>query len=444
MDVAARSARSGVLCGKSATSNWGCVSVTSQRWQKALIAWAVHVLLTFEIRFMVAYVFSFSRRHLKLALCAGLAVGLSGCATLPGSGPTKREIVGQSEIKNKEFSIVEISERTVEILEGRHASSFNGQFGDYRPAPDQRIGTGDAITVTIWEAAAGGLFSSPSIDGLGAGPRSAVIPAQIVSRDGAITVPYAGRVRVNGLRTQDVERAIVSRLDGKAIEPQALVSIVRNESNTVTVTGEVTNGAVVPLNVRGQRVLDVIALAGGVRSPAHETLVSLSRGNRSVEVSLQRIMAKPAENVFVRPGDTINLIRAPLTFTAVGATGQNGVVPFGQVELSLEEAVAKAGGLVDARSDPEGVFVLRYEPVKLVRSLLNDENAFAGQTDVLKPVVYKINMRSANSMFQARRFQIINKDIVYVANAPLNELQKVFALFSTVTSTASNVAALAN
>ena len=73
-------------------------------------------------------------------------------------------------------------------------------------------------------------------------------------------------------------------------------------------------------------------------------------------------LAEPQENVFLRGGDVLTLVREPQTFTTFGAIGQNTVVPFGRITLSLEEAVAKAGGLIDSKSDPNGVFLLRFEP----------------------------------------------------------------------------------
>jgi polysaccharide export outer membrane protein len=376
----------------------------------------------------------------KAPVICGLAAAafMSGCSAIPSSGPTKMEVFGQDSTLPGQFTIVDLTSSVASILQTRALPTFKGAFGDYRPAPDQRIGTGDSLAVTIWEAAAGGLFSAPAIDRASPGSRSAVIPEQVVTRDGSITVPYAGRIRVSGLRTQDVERAIVSRLEGKAIQPQALVTITRNASNTVTVTGEVTTGAVVPLNVRGQRIMEVIAMAGGVRGAAHDTFVVMTRSGRSVQVPLQRILASPSENIFARPGDVITLVRAPLSYTAVGATGANAVVPFGQVTLTLEEAIGKAGGLQDWRADPEGVFVMRYEPVALVRKMLNDPQSLPGRSG-LTPVVYRINMRETNALFLARTFQILDKDILYVANAPLNEVQKIFSLINTLTSPALSV-----
>jgi polysaccharide export outer membrane protein len=48
------------------------------------------------------------------------------------------------------------------------------------------------------------------------------LPEQAVGRDGAISVPFAGRVKVAGRLPAEVQRAIEQRLSGKAIEPQAI------------------------------------------------------------------------------------------------------------------------------------------------------------------------------------------------------------------------------
>lgn len=368
-------------------------------------------------------------------LAAALA---AGCSALPGSGPSAENIVQDASAEQPRFTLIDLTPPVVDVLRTRALPSFRGSFGMTRARSSQVIGVGDAISVTIWEAAAGGLFSAPAVDRLGPGSRSAVIPEQIVAADGSITVPYAGRLRVAGLLPHAVELKIIDLLKNKAIEPQALVTITRNASNTVSVTGEVVAGAVVPLNVRGQTLMEVISQAGGVRGAAHETSIVLTRGGRSVQVPLQRIIATPSENITVRGGDVITLVRAPITFTAVGATGQNAVIPFGQVNLTLEEAIARAGGLLDWRADPEGTFILRYEPVALVRRMLGDPTSLPGEIGLV-PVVYRANLRDANSLFLARSFPILDKDILFVANAKLSEVQKMFSLINTLVSPANAV-----
>ena len=164
--------------------------------------------------------------------------------------------------------------------------------------------------------------------------------------------------------------------------------------------------------------------------PAYESFIDLSRGGKTVRVPYQTLINSPKENIFARPGDTITVVRYPLTFTAVGATLYNAVVPFEAVGISLEEAIGKAQGLVDERADPEGVFVLRYEPISIARGYPGITPAQAALD--LVPVVYLINMREPESLFRARRFAIHDKDIVYVSNSPFSDLQKLFTLISSL------------
>jgi polysaccharide export outer membrane protein len=49
-------------------------------------------------------------------------------------------------------------------------------------------------------------------------------------------------------------------------------------------------------------------------------------------------------------------------------------------------------------------------------------------------VVYRLNLREANSFFLARAFQMKDKDIIYVTNAPAVPVHKFLNLVSTITS----------
>jgi polysaccharide export outer membrane protein len=357
---------------------------------------------------------------------------------LPGSGPSRDAMTESgtptAEAPETSFALIEVDPSSLSILSHYAAPGLRHYFGDGRPPATQPIGIGDSLQITVWEAAAGGLFSTPAVDRGSTGSRSAVIPDQVVGRDGSVTVPYAGRVQVAGRTQQDVEAVIVERLRGKAIEPQALVTVGRNVSNTVTVTGEVANGARIPLTLRGDRVMDVIASAGGYHSPVHETFVSLTRGGRTARAPLQALLDNPSENIFVRPGDILTVERTPHTFTVAGATGVNAVVHFDARGVTLEEAIGKAGGLQDMRADPDGVYVLRYEPASIARAYpaVSPQLLVGGAA----PVAYHLNLRDPKALFLARRFAMRDKDILFVSNAPLTEIGKFFQMFSTVTGPA--------
>jgi polysaccharide export outer membrane protein len=362
---------------------------------------------------------------------------LTACSWLPRSGPYRSDMLAAGNAGSG-ISVIELDAATVSRLSASPAASLLGAFGDYRPPRQQRIGVGDVVQITLWEAGPGGLFSSPVVDRSSSGSRSAVIPEQVVAQDGSITVPFAGRIQVVGRTPPEVERTIVQRLGDKAIDPQALVTLTRNVSNTVTVMGEVSPGARVPLSVRGDRLFDVIASAGGIRAPVTDISVVLARDDHIVRVPMEAVLDDPRENIYLRPGDVVTLVHDPQSFTAVGATGRNAVVPFDTAKLTLDEALAKAGGLLDDRADPSGLFIIRFEPAGIAHQLpgVAAVNPQAGPQAGGVPVVYHLSMRNPSALFLAREFPVRNKDIVYVSNAPITDVQKVFSLFNLLVSPA--------
>jgi polysaccharide biosynthesis/export protein len=365
------------------------------------------------------------------------AAGLTGCG-LPAAGPQAVNIVSAQSPEGalSGYVLIDINEQVASITASQPRESFKRVFTTGRPPPDLRIGVGDSVVVTIWEAAAGGLFSaSPDEHSLSAGSRTATIPAQVVDRDGTIEIPYAGRLKVRGLTPAAVEQMIVQALAHKAIEPQVVVTIAKNVSNAISVGGEVAAGARIPLTTKGDRILDVIASAGGIRIPATDAFIQLTRGRRTVSVAYNAILAHPEENIYVMPGDDITVIRDPQTFTAFGGTGRNAQVPFDAAGITLEEAIAKAGGLLDYRADPAGIFLLRFEPTGLVHQLMSDRQ-LPSQGDLV-PVVYRLDLTDANSFFLARSFPVQDKDMLYVANSPSDPVQKALSLFGTVIAPAT-------
>jgi polysaccharide export outer membrane protein len=362
-----------------------------------------------------------------------LAAGtLAGCSTLPTAGPTAGQVLDQAvQDDQTRFDVVDVSERVVSTLLAQPAESFRARYGKYGKPPEPRIGIGDSISISIWEAAGGGLFGTSPTDHVSAGSRNVTIPEQVVARDGAVSVPFAGRIPIAGHSPLEVQHTIEQRLAEKAIEPQVIVTITKSVTNAATVSGEVVNGARVPLSLKGDRLLDLIALAGGAKAPVYETFVRLSRDGATVTIPMETLVSDPAENIYAQPGDILTLVRVPQTISVFGATGQNAQLPFNARGITLAEALAKAGGLQDLRSDPAGVFLFRYEPPAVVGAL--QAPVLATGPGGSSPVVYRLDLSNANSYFLAQRFPVEDKDVIYVANARLNELQKFFTLLNTLT-----------
>lgn len=377
------------------------------------------------------------RLLLSLAFLLGVSTTIVGCA---GAGPKGRDLISAASEPDSPFALVDITDTSLDVVSTWHRPSFGSVFGDYRSPKIQKVDVGDTVQINIWETGSGGLFATPAIDGGLRGARTSSIPDQVVARDGTVNVPYAGRIKVAGKSPQEIEKLIVKGLEGKTADPQAMVSLTRNISNAATVTGDVTNGALVPLSPKGDKLLDVIAQAGGIKAPVHEAFITLTREGTSLSVPLQAILSNAVENVYVRAADVITVYRAPQSFTAIGATGRNAVVPFDAGGLTLEEAMGKAGGLLDDASDPNGVFVLRYEPVVLARQYPEvNRNLLVGNA---VPVAYRLDLRDPAALFRARRFAMHDKDILYVSVAPITEVQKVFRVIGMLTGPAATGAAV--
>ena len=61
------------------------------------------------------------------------------------------------------------------------------------------------------------------------------------------------------------------------------------------------------------------------------------------------------------------------------------------------------------------------------------------------PTVYRMNLLDANSLFWLQRFPMKDKDIVYVSNAPVAEIQKFLQfVFSPVISGVNSINSLGN
>jgi polysaccharide export outer membrane protein len=257
------------------------------------------------------------------------------------------------------------------------------------------------------------------------------LPDQPVGPDGAVSIPYAGRIAVAGRTPQAVQQTIEHALADKALDPQVLVVVKRSAANSVSVAGEVVGGKRVPLSPGGDRLLDVIAAAGGAHAPVHDTFVRLSRGGTSATVPLATLVAEPDQDIFAEPGDVLTLVRRPQTFSVFGATGKNAAITFTSDRMSLSEALAKAGGLDDNRADPRAVFLFRYEPDSVVRAL-GQPLAATGAGGV-SPVVYRLDLKDAASYPLAGRFPVHDKDIIFVADAAVQPLYHFFQALSQVT-----------
>jgi polysaccharide export outer membrane protein len=377
---------------------------------------------------------SYSRVAAAIVLAGMFASG--GCAILPVSGPNAIDVkTGQKDPTSVNYGLVKVTPEAVRVLAEFEPQGIAGAFRDVRPPPEIKYGIGDVVSVTIFEAAAGGLFI-PIEAGVRPG-NFVTLPNQPVDTHGNISVPYAGAIRAAGRTPTQVQAEIVEKIKNRAIEPQAVVALQNQNTSLISVLGEVNQPNRFPAQPAGEHILDAITRAGGIKDHGYESWVVLERQGKRAAVPFGDLIYTPANNIWIWPGDTVYVYREPQTFLAFGAAGQQGQFKFDAWRITLAEAVAKAGGLLDLQADPESVFLYRRLPRAEAEHLGVDRAKF-GQAQTV-PVIFTMSFRDPAGYFLATKIQMQNKDVIFAANAQAVEITKFLAFIATIANTATAV-----
>ncbi len=366
---------------------------------------------------------------------------LGGCGTLPSSGPSKSDVLGSAPSSEFPVKVVDVDNSLAKRMLGSEKRiRFDDVFGSTLRS-GHKVGAGDVIEVSVWEAPPATLFGSTVLDPrLGAATtRVTTFPEQMVSFEGTVNVPFAGAISVAGKSTQQIEAEIARRLIGKANQPQVLVRVTRNATSNVTVVGEVAQSVRMPLTAKGERLLDAVAASGGVRQPVGKMTLQVTRGDIVQAMALDTVIQDPKQNIVLQPGDVVTALFQPLSFTALGATGKNEEVFFEAQGITLAQALARSGGLQDQRADAKGVFIFRYEE-PLVLGLASENPPLTPDGKV--PVIYRVDLKNPQSFLVAQGFPIRNRDVLYISNSPTAELQKFMNILTSVVFTATGLGAI--
>lgn len=380
----------------------------------------------------------------RLTTAVALVLSLAGCAGLGASGPSTKAVTRAdgAPVANSQIRVIELTDAVARsVTASTGASRFSDRFGLSRPVGSQ-LGPGDVVDVSIWEAPPALLFGPSVSDGrTSVAPttsRGTTLPEQVIDGNGRLSIPFVGPVAVAGRTPKEVERLISQQLQGKANLPQVIVRLVRNATANVTVVGEVTNSTRVALTPKGERLLDVLAVAGGVRQPVGKTTIQITRRNQVVSMPLEAVIRDPLQNVILAADDVVTAYYQPFSFTALGAIGNNAEIPFEATGLTLAQALGRIGGLRDERADVRGVFIFRLEdPAALGETL---EPGTQTTPDGKVPVIYRVDLKNPASFFVTQGFPVRNQDVVYVSNAPIADLQKFVNIISQMTFSIIGVA----
>ena len=210
-----------------------------------------------------------------------------------------------------------------------HGQQLTATNAPTRPA--LKIGPGDLLEISI--------FEDPEL--------SAHVR---VDEKGDIVIPLLGRLHVAGLSAEEANALVEERYVAvdilKPSQAHAMVTIVEYATQGITVNGEVKSPGIYPaLGIRNLN--DVITSAGGVTQFASSTIVIIHRGDpdhpeRIGYNPLALSPELPQQEIF--PGDTIMVPRAGVVYVLGAVNHVGGFELQGRNTLTVEEAMAYAGG----------------------------------------------------------------------------------------------------
>ncbi len=202
------------------------------------------------------------------------------------------------------------------------AASEAGVSGEYRCGP------GDRLEIDVFEV--------EELSG-----------EAVVAADGSIRLPLIGAVDAGGLTPSQLEVRLRALYGENLLrDPQIRVSVIEYSSQPVSVLGAVNSPGIYQLRGR-RRLLDVLALAGGLSPQVGETItVSAAGGDPERSIAVKPLLAErtPELNVWVEPHDTVQVETASLVYV-LGAVGRPGGFPLeNQERLSALQALSLAEG----------------------------------------------------------------------------------------------------
>lgn len=372
-------------------------------------------------------------RMAKLLATVVIVSTLTACA-LPRPGPNKEEILQAGFVEGSTTAVILVNESVTRATAVKPGSGFPSALINGGPAAPDRIRRGDTLSFTVYENIDDGVLSR------GDGGTSNLEEIQ-VDDSGFIFIPYAGRILAAG-KTPDALRQIVTeKLGSLTPEPQVLVQRASGDGATVSILGDgIGLQGVYPIRRSSQRLMEMLATAGGITTPPQVSRIAVLRDQTKGEIWFEDVFDNPQYDIALHSGDSVIVQRDPRTFTALGAIGNQANVPFEMRNLSALEALAQVGGLDGTVADPTGLFVIRTESAATARLIL-------GRSDIQNEtsIVYVLDLTEPTGIPLARDFDMRDGDTLYVTEAPFVQWDKAIrALVGTTSSVRTFETTVAN
>jgi polysaccharide biosynthesis/export protein len=379
-----------------------------------------------------AAAFSLRFRHdigrIAFHLFAIIGVSSLAACDLPRTAPVQSEVLRSSTSEDRDFMVVPVTAEQLETV-ARWPSAGTETIRDWLPrhaGPDSPvIRPGDRLDIIVWDNDPNSLLTAE-------GQKVVEITNVPVSAAGTVFMPYLDEIVVNGLTPDAARVRMQEQMSAIIVSAQVQLKVTSGRRNTVDVVGGVARPGSYPLPDRNFTVLNLISTAGGASPVLLNPQLRLLRDGRVYGIAMSRLLDDPALDTTLRGGDRLVVERDERSFIALGASGQQDLIPFDSTSVSALDAVSRIGGVEGSRGNPKGVLILREYPAATV-----DPEGVRGPDR--NRVVFTLDLTNTEGLFSARRFAIQPGDLVMVTESPLHSVRTVLGLFGQTLGIANRI-----
>jgi polysaccharide biosynthesis/export protein len=273
------------------------------------------------------------------------------------------------------------------------------ELTEYKPQ-SYEIQPGDTLLVTVWD--------HPELTAPAGTQQSAASNGRLVYPDGTMFYPYVGTLKVQGMTIEELRRTLTSRLSKYLRDPQVDVSVTGN-GGQVVLEGAFTNTAPQNLSTVPLTVSKAVG-AGGINvEQADLSGLTLIRDGRRYNIDLDRLNRQEGSgDIYLKPGDRLYLpFNDRKQVYVLGEVLRPQALTFKTSDMSLTQALGRAGGLNQVTSNGDELYVIRGV----------DAANLASQTSGNGATVYHLPAKSASAFALASSFSLRAGDVVFVGPA---------------------------
>jgi polysaccharide export outer membrane protein len=295
---------------------------------------------------------------------------------------------------------------------GKSVPDISRLRGTPRP---YRIGPSDILSITVWghpELAAAQLsVQTPLITAAEQAAAAASVQGFVVSPQGMLQFPFAGKLKVAGLTEIQARDLLVRSIAHMINQPNVTLRVQSYRSQRIYVDGEVRLPGLHAINDIPMTLVEALNRAGGILPSGDQSRIAVHRAGVDYLVSLPDLLRQGGDPaaILLQHGDLVRVHSSEESKVFVtGEVMTPKALTMHSGRLTLNEAIGEAGGINPVSGDAHQVYVVRRD----------------GET----PQIFQLDARDPGALALAEHFELSPRDTVYVAQSGLANWHRTVSL----------------